>query len=744
MPNLNRFLVLFFFLGTLFSTKPLKAQKLPETSQKKIESLSQKLDNAIKQKNYASAANYSGKMGYTYWNHSLYDKAIESFQQSIKFNTKVNNQNGIKTLRYNLGLIYSEQKQYKNSIKQFNQGIAIARQLKQKEGELNGLTNKAAALKGMGAHHKAIKTAEKALELAKELNSLKLIRRCYGILAENYEAIGDSKKSIKYFDKFSALDKHIKRQEMDKLESETKDKVNKIQTEKEQKEKELADKSQKLEVTKDSLKETKELTEKQRMEIKLQDLTVSKQKAQLRNERMMRYGLFGIVLLILVFFIIIFRQFRQKKRANRLLEEQYKQINQQKEEIEKQRDLANRQKKDILDSIEYASRIQNALLPPEYMLEQGLSEYFLLFNPRDVVSGDFYWMTNKDNKIIIAAADCTGHGVPGAFMSMLGIAFLNEIVNKITENKHVYSLQANEILNQLRKYIIDSLHQDKEASDSKDGIDIALTIMDFDNKKIQYAGAHNSLILIRNNEIIEKKADRMPVAIHKKADKSFTNHEIDIQDNDMIYMFSDGYPDQIGGPKGRKFMARKFKKLLLEIHQKPMEEQKQILYDKYEEWKDGYQQLDDILVIGSRLKVSEKPKLTQKTADYNWEVFKILIAEDTEINFIFLSEALKNTGVEIVHAEDGQKAIERIQNDPDIDLVLMDINMPKIDGFESTAKIKEIRKDIPIIAQTALSIDNAQEKAEEVGCDDFITKPIKLKAFLKLIDQYLQHTASNQ
>jgi len=185
-------------------------------------------------------------------------------------------------------------------------------------------------------------------------------------------------------------------------------------------------------------------------------------------------------------------------------------------------------------------------------------------------------------------------------------------------------------------------------------------------------------------------------------------------------------------------MARKFKQLLFDIHQKPMEEQKQILNQKYEEWKDGYQQLDDILIIGTRLKTTEKPKLTEKTGEYDWENYKILIAEDTEINFIFLSEALKNTGVEIVHAENGEKAIEKVKNDPEIDLVLMDINMPKVDGFESTAKIKEINNDMPIIAQTALSIDNAEEKANEVGCDDFITKPIKLKSFLKLIDQYLK------
>ena len=737
MGTINRpvFLIL---LGIILATSSVCAQNLSPDQQKQIDQLSNQLEKAVAEQNFASAASYSGKMGYVYWNSGITSEAINSFKKSLQYNTKAGNKNGVKTLRYNLGLLYSEKEDYQKALEQFDKGIKIARSLKQKKGELNGLTNKASTLQAMGEHNKSINTTEKALGIAKELNSLKSIRRCYGLLAENYETLGNSKQSIKYFDKFSALDKHIKKQQMDKLEDQTKQKVQEIQQEKEQKEKALADKSKELETTKDSLTEAEKLTEKQKMELEMKELTVSKQKAQLRNERLIRYGLIGVVSLIFVFLVVIFFQFRQKKRANKLLEKQNKQINDQKDEIEKQRDLANRQKKDILDSIEYASRIQNALLPPDHLLEKGLHEHFLLFKPRDVVSGDFYWMTQKDNKIIIAAADCTGHGVPGAFMSMLGIAFMNEIVNRITENKHVYSLQANEILNQLRSYIIQSLHQDKDSSESKDGIDIALTIIDFDNKKIQFSGAHNSLILIRDNELIEKKADRMPVAIHKKADQSFTNHELDIKDNDMIYLFSDGYPDQIGGPKGRKFMARKFKNLLFDIHQKPMEEQRQILNEKYEEWKNGYQQLDDILIIGTRLKTAQKPKLTQKSSDYDWQGYKILIAEDTEINFIFLSEALKNTGVDIVHAQDGQKAIERIKDEPDIDLVLMDINMPKLDGFESTAKIRELRDDLPIIAQTALSIDNAQEKAEEVGCDDFITKPIKLKSFLKLIDQYLK------
>ena len=737
MVHLSRPILLVFIWGVFCMPLISRAQELPPDQQEKIKELSSNLNQAIDQNNHSAAAGYSGKMGYLYWNHGMYPQAVQSFEQAIAHNKNAGNLNGIKTLRYNLGLIYTDQEKYNLAIPEFDQGIEIARELQQKEGILSGLTNKASALKSMGSYEKSIEVTNEALDLAKELNNLKLIRRCYGLLAENHQELGNSKQSMEYFDRFSTIDKHIKKEQISKLESKTQEKVKEIESQKAKKEKQLADKEQELEVAQDSLKESKELTEKQQMELKLKELTLTKQETQLRNERLIRYGLTGVVLLIMAFLVVIFFQFRQKKKANRLLSSQNKQINEQKDKIEEQRDLANRQKKDIMDSIEYASRIQNALLPPNYLLNKWLTDYFILFQPRDVVSGDFYWMTHKDNKLILAAADCTGHGVPGAFMSMLGIAFLNEIVNRITENEHIYSLQANEILNQLRDYIIESLHQNKDDSDSKDGIDMALTIIDFESKKIQYAGAHNPLILIRNDEIIEKKADRMPVAIHKKADQPFSNHELDFKEEDTMYLFSDGFPDQIGGPKGRKYMSGKFKKLLLKIHQKPMEEQKQILLKELEEWKNGYQQLDDILIIGSKLKSIKKPAADKRKEEYNWQDYRILIAEDTEMNFLFLKEALKGTGVEILHAKDGQEAIGMIEQNQDIDLILMDINMPKMDGFESTSKIKKITQNIPIIAQTALNIEDAKEKAEKAGCDDFITKPIKLKTFLNLIDQYL-------
>ncbi|NJK86310.1 MAG: SpoIIE family protein phosphatase [Bacteroidales bacterium] len=194
---------------------------------------------------------------------------------------------------------------------------------------------------------------------------------------------------------------------------------------------------------------------------------------------------------------------------------------------------------------------------------------FILYKPRDIVSGDFYWVTKKENTLILAAADCTGHGVPGAFMSMLGIAFLNEIVNKIAINKHISSLQANEILQELRAQVINSLHQTGDRAEQKDGMDIALCIIDYEDKKIQFAGAHNSLIIIRNGEIMQYQGDRMPVSYHKNKDLPFTQHTIELQNGDVFYIFSDGYVDQFGGQEGMKFMQANFKNLLLEIYKEP-------------------------------------------------------------------------------------------------------------------------------------------------------------------------------
>lgn len=405
-------------------------------------------------------------------------------------------------------------------------------------------------------------------------------------------------------------------------------------------------------------------------------------------------------------------------------------IAEQKHKIKKQHDLVRKQKQKIEDSIIYAKRIQSAVLPPNRFIQHLLSEHFIFYKPRDIVSGDFYWTKQVNEKIFIAAADCTGHGVPGALMSMLGITFLNETINK-TPNIH-----ANEILNELRMHIISSLRQTGSMNESRDGMDVALCVINHEKQILEYAGANNPLYLIRNNELTEIKADRMPIGIHRRAKESFNNHVIDLQQNDLIYIFSDGFVDQFGGQNGRKFLSANFKKLLIENCQKSTDEQRIIIEKTFKDWKGERKQLDDILVIG--FKISFDKESIKSKVDYDWADKTILIAEDDEANFILLQRALQKTNAEIIHAENGKNAVKIFRSNPDIDIVLMDIRMPLMDGIEATSQIKQIDPKIPIIVQTAFTMSSEKEKSFKAGCDDYISKPINIKELYATVCKYIE------
>ncbi len=299
-----------------------------------------------------------------------------------------------------------------------------------------------------------------------------------------------------------------------------------------------------------------------------------------------------IVVVIAVIAYLIFRIRLQKlKKDKEILEQKVRErtatIEKQKSEIEKQHD-------EITQSIRYAKRIQTAMLPHNEIIEAMLPNHFILFNPRDIVSGDFYFFKILGNKVIFIAADCTGHGVPGGFMSMLGISYLSEITSQLP------TPTASEIIDHLRDKIKLTLGQVDTDSTQKDGMDLALCLIDLDKKQIQYAGAFNPLYHIRNGELESIPADRQPVAVYFK-EHTFTNHVIDAQPNDRFYMFSDGFADQIGGPKQRKFMTKNFKELLLSLQDLPLPQQKLEMQKALNKWKGDAMQVDDILVIGFEL-----------------------------------------------------------------------------------------------------------------------------------------------
>lgn len=295
------------------------------------------------------------------------------------------------------------------------------------------------------------------------------------------------------------------------------------------------------------------------------------------------------------------------------VKERTAEISQQKEEIETQRDQIESQRdlladnnsllegknkeieeknKRITDSIHYAKRIQTAILPTSELLGELVSDHFVLYKPKDIVSGDFYWASKKNGKSILVAADCTGHGVPGAFMSMIGNTLLNKIINEHGVTK------PSEILSIMRDEVIESLKQTGADHESKDGMDIVISVLDEKTMELEYAGANNPLFLVQNNEFKVIKGDKQPVGYFLGKNKPFTNHVIKLKKGDRFYIFTDGYQDQFGGEFDRKFMVKRFKKLLHEISETKMASQKEVLNNTIEEWMINTKQVDDILVIG--------------------------------------------------------------------------------------------------------------------------------------------------
>ncbi|OFX42196.1 MAG: hypothetical protein A2X03_14755 [Bacteroidetes bacterium GWA2_40_15] len=313
-------------------------------------------------------------------------------------------------------------------------------------------------------------------------------------------------------------------------------------------------------------------------------------------------GLFTIVGLILFYYISLNKElYNQIQETNEKLNEINNELNGtievlniQKDKIESQHTILSEQNKSITDSLNYASRIQSALLPQKEILEKTLPDHFILFLPKEIVSGDFFWVSQVDQKAVFCIADCTGHGVPGAFMSLLGIAFLDEIVNR----RKV--LTPNQILNDLKTEVIKALKQKGKREEQKDGMDIALCIYDKKSGQVEFAGAYTPLYLISDGDIKEFIADKMPISYFFDIPQSFHSKTFKVKEGDIVYIFSDGYADQFGGPNRTKYKSGPLKEYLQTIHNMPMSEQKILLEKNFDVWKGNQEQTDDVILMGVR------------------------------------------------------------------------------------------------------------------------------------------------
>jgi serine phosphatase RsbU (regulator of sigma subunit) len=275
---------------------------------------------------------------------------------------------------------------------------------------------------------------------------------------------------------------------------------------------------------------------------------------------------------------------------------QKEEIEAQKDELESQRDKLAEQQKHIMDSILYAKRLQYAILPTDDFVKELFPESFILFHPKDIVSGDIYWFYKQGNKRFFSAIDCTGHGVPGALVSMVGHNWLDYALKDLKLDRPV------DILEALNRGVTTTFKEKDEDNAVKDGMDIALCCVDYTTMKLEFAGAYNPALIIRNGGLIQLKGDKCPIgAFSRRAAAGYTHQEMDVQKGDMIYVFSDGYTDQFGGDDSRKFLMSNFRKLLMDVHQLPVNEQKDKMEEVLFDWMKYESQLDDILVIGIRV-----------------------------------------------------------------------------------------------------------------------------------------------
>lgn len=263
-------------------------------------------------------------------------------------------------------------------------------------------------------------------------------------------------------------------------------------------------------------------------------------------------------------------------------------------QLQQQKNIVEEKNKEILDSIHYASHLQQAILPRPDVLQESFKDHFILYQPKDIVSGDFYWMQKINNKVVVAVADCTGHGVAGALMSMLGVSLLNQIVVETDE------IKPSHILDKLHQAVSKSLQQSH--NNSNQGMDICFCCFDFDNKYLQYAGANRPLVFISNAELKIIAADKSPIGgTQFERTNGFTNHMLPFSDFENIYMFTDGYADQFGGEHSKKIMTKRLKEIFMEKKDIAMQEQHNFLAEFFTSWKSGNEQVDDVLVLGLRI-----------------------------------------------------------------------------------------------------------------------------------------------
>lgn len=483
--------------------------------------------------------------GLLYFNKQDYPKSLSYFKQALEFYEAKHDTALITRLVNDVGSLYELLGKSDTAIIFYNKSLQMAEIIQDKTSFANALASLGDIFFKQQKYKQALDYEFRSLNISKEIGDLIAVRETEKILSEIYWAMNDCKSSLMHYQNYILIkDSLVNEHNIRQL-------VRVEEAHKFEKEKELAKAAQDK-----------------------KDLLAAQQK---NRQRIIIYSISVGLMLILLFSIILYRAFKGKQKQNIIISAQKK--------------VVDEQNKDILDSIRYASRIQQAILPPDYLLKEILPEHFIYFEPKDIVSGDFYIVEQGNGRTFWASCDATGHGSSGALLSMLGSNILTGIIKDGT-------MTPSMILDKLNCKINESLHKTGDHS-IRDGMDVTLCCLDRVTMTLQFSGANNPLWLIRSGEIIEYKADKMPIGqMYKEA--CYTNHEIKLQPNDCLYSFSDGICD-LHSEQNKKFMKKRFRELLLSIQDKSMEEQKNIIYETLKEWKGEADQTDDMLIIGIKI-----------------------------------------------------------------------------------------------------------------------------------------------
>jgi len=604
------------FVFLIFTISAFSQQEYPLSRQDsaliiKYQSAFEALDQ---QGDYKEASDNLNSIAMIYWEHNHFSNATTFYEESLKRNEKLGNENAIAMINSNLALINADLGNYEKALIYFEKTLASRIANKETVGIIAALINESVVYNNLAKYDKSIEVLTKALDYAREMNDPEQMRSCYGMLAETYEKMGDTKNSLYYFDYYKSFHEMIQNEKVAKVGEELENEKLKLMLTQEESEKnelllritglELKTKEKKLEKSDSTNKSLiKNLT---RQELEFEYLKKEKELNDILNQHEIQKKQKTLIIILIIAISLIFilsiavYAYFLKRKDNQKLIYQNQQIYEQREEIMQQNSELEYAKSEIekinfnlTSSINYAKFIQVSTLSKKTLLDAFVKSSIIYYEPRDVVSGDFYWFNKIGNKIIVAAIDCTGHGVPGAFLSMIG----NELMNKIVIFEEYTS--PDEILMQMNNGITNTLNQ--ENSKNTDGMDMALCTIDYTEKSIKFAGANNPLVFIQNNELQIIKGSKFSIGGHKNNDKKFELHNFNITDETYLYIFSDGYVDQLGGPKGRTMGTKLFANFIFEIHKNNAEEQSKLLKDNFVKWQTHEKQLDDILIIGVKL-----------------------------------------------------------------------------------------------------------------------------------------------